>query len=120
VHIAVVEDDLDLCSALIGALTLLGYRVTPFQSAVAAREGLVGAEPPDLAICDVNLGGDEDGFAVAAWMRTRWPALPVIFVSARQPREVPPNSRFLAKPFGLPALRDTIVALTGRRTSRCA
>jgi DNA-binding response OmpR family regulator len=120
VNIAVVEDDVSVCAALVGVLTHMGFRATPFLSADAAREGLGSVEPPDLVICDVNLGAGEDGFALAAWMRTHWPALPIVFASARPPRELPPNSLFLAKPFGLPALRDAIATLTGRSTSRCA
>jgi DNA-binding response OmpR family regulator len=119
VDIAVVEDDPAVCGALVGLLTLWGFRVTPFLSSVAAREGLSAAEAPDLVISDVNLGAGEDGYALAAWMRTRWPALPVIFVSANPPRALPANSLFLSKPYRLAVLREAIAALTQGRSAVC-
>jgi DNA-binding response OmpR family regulator len=118
VNIAIVEDDREVCGALVGLFTMSGFRVTPFLSAAAARDGLATVEPPDLVISDVNQGLGEDRFEVAAWMRTLWPALPVIFVNAMPPRDLPPNTLYLAKPFTVAALRCAIAALTEHKM-RC-
>ena len=69
-HIAVVDDEVDITQLLASYLAAQGYRVTQLHSGRALAE-LMPRDPPALVLLDLGLPG-EDGFAVARQLREHW------------------------------------------------
>ena len=69
-HIAVVDDEVDITRLLAGYLKNHGYRITELHDG-AALLSLMPADPPDLVLLDIGLPG-EDGFAIARQLREHW------------------------------------------------
>ncbi len=82
-HIAVVEDEADLAENCRAALMRQGFGVSVYAdrpSALAAFKQRL----PDLAIIDVGLGAEyEGGFDLCRELRSLSPAVPIIFLTAR-------------------------------------
>ena len=115
-NVLLVEDEPAVCRLLEQALTEEGYTVTAAASGEAALEMLRGlAEPPDLLVTDVVLGGI-NGVEVARMLRRTLPELPVLFVSGYAESAIdgklPVEGRvgFLRKPF---RVEDFLGALHG-------
>jgi len=70
IHIAVVDDELDITQLLSNYLQGQGYRVTELHS---GREliALMGTDAPALVLLDLGLPG-EDGFSIARQLREHW------------------------------------------------
>ena len=70
VHLALVDDEVDITTLLGNYLRGHGYRVTALHS---GRElaPLMTADPPALVLLDLGLPG-EDGFAIARQLREHW------------------------------------------------
>ena len=81
-RILVVEDEARILSFLEKGLRAEGYVVDAAGDAAEALDR-AAASRPDLAIVDVMLPGDEDGFGVLAQLRATTPDLPVIMLTAR-------------------------------------
>jgi len=69
-HIAVVDDELDITLLLVNYLQGHGYRVTPVHDG-AALMALMADDPPVLVLLDLGLPGD-DGFTIARRLREHW------------------------------------------------
>lgn len=69
-HLAVVDDELDITNLLAGYLQAQGYRVTALHQGRALME-LMRTDPPALVLLDVGLPG-EDGFSIARQLREHW------------------------------------------------
>lgn len=82
-QIAVVEDEVDLAANCKAALERQGFKVSVYAdrpSALAAFRTRL----PDLAIIDVGLGSEfEGGFELCRELRSLSPAVPIIFLTAR-------------------------------------
>ena len=80
VKVLLVEDDRALREALADTLMLGGY---DFREADCAEAALValGEEPFGMMISDVNMPG-MDGHQLLALVRTRYPQLPVLLMTA--------------------------------------
>jgi two-component system, OmpR family, response regulator len=82
-RIAIVEDDASIRANTADALRKHGYDV----SAYAARGEALGAfraRLPDLALIDIGLGDEpEGGFALCRELRAMSPAVPILFLTAR-------------------------------------
>lgn len=78
-HIVVVEDEPAQRRMLVDALGRGGFRVSAVENGAAFRR-LVEIDPPDLALFDVRLPG-EDGFSLARWLRGRDEAVGIIMVT---------------------------------------
>jgi DNA-binding response OmpR family regulator len=107
-RILIVEDNLDI-------LELLGYILTTQRYEVKKATGshdalrLVRHWRPDLIITDFEL--DEDwlnGLQLIARLKTYWPELPGILISATEVEEFYPADVFLLKPFGVKEVRNAI------------
>lgn len=70
IHIAVVDDELDITQLLSGYLQGHGYRVTELHSG-RALISLMPSDPPALVLLDLGLPG-EDGFSIARQLREHW------------------------------------------------
>lgn len=80
VKVLLVEDDRALREALADTLMLGGYDFREADSAEAALVAL-GEEPFGMMISDVNMPG-MDGHQLLALVRTRYPQLPVLLMTA--------------------------------------
>ncbi len=82
-RIAVVEDDPSIRENYADALQRQGYEVTSFADRPAALKSM-RIRLPDLALIDIGLGDEiEGGFALCRELRALSPALPIMFLTAR-------------------------------------
>ena len=113
-NLLLVDDDPDLLKLLSMRLTAAGHRVTVADSAEAALTQISLARP-QLVISDVRLPG-RDGLALFDEIHARYPALPVILLTAHGtiPDAVEATARgvfsYLTKPFDGKDLLDKVDA----------
>ena len=69
-HIAVLDDEIDITRLLATYLQSHGYRVTELHNGASLMR-LMAADPPALVLLDLGLPG-EDGFAIARQLREHW------------------------------------------------
>jgi len=79
-HIVVVEDEAVQRQMLVGYLARQNFRVSGLADGAALRR-LVERELPALVMLDVGLP-DEDGFALARWLREKSGRVGIIMVTA--------------------------------------
>jgi DNA-binding NarL/FixJ family response regulator len=81
--VLLIDDHPLILSALQGVIQSLGSHVSVVGvgGARAARQALADADDFDLVLLDLRLG-DADGFELLAELRSGWPAIPVVVVSA--------------------------------------
>ncbi len=107
-HRAVVIDDDPVAQRfIVQVLERDGCIVRCFDSLAAAREGLTGAQPPDVVVADHSLP-DGEGFAAAALLRALFPQAPVPLVLTTVTSQVPPREELAAagvRAFALKPLR---------------
>jgi two-component system response regulator GlrR len=121
-HIAVVDDEPEICELLSMRLELQGYRVSV---AVSAEEGLalVATSAIDAMILDLKLGRD-DGLEVLSVLQKEAPELPVIILTAHGTSQTAVQAAergawaFLSKPFCGRALLETIAQALEQSTPR--
>lgn len=101
----IIEDDEFQRETLIEFLKGEGIDVISCESAEAAEliVGRIGAEL-SLIVTDFRLAGPGTGADLAAFAKRRFPYLRVILMSGDHHAPVPPDVRFLRKPFALPDL----------------
>jgi two-component system, OmpR family, response regulator len=119
-RIAIVEDEPAIRDNYRDALARHGYDV----AAYATRDAALAAfrtRLPELALIDIGLGDDPDaGFALTRELRAQSPALPIIFLTARDSEfDVVAGLRagaddYLTKDASLPQLAARIAALLRR------
>lgn len=104
-RVLVVDDDAALGSLLQRLLVRQGFAVQVAQSPDEARR-LVEIGPPDVLLCDVLFHGEAVGAELGRELRTRYPTLPVIYMSGftKTMLHLQPDERFISKPFQLPEL----------------
>jgi DNA-binding response OmpR family regulator len=69
-HIAIVDDEVDITDLLANYLCGHGYRVTALHDGRALM-ALMPVDPPALVLLDLGLPG-EDGFSIARQLREHW------------------------------------------------
>jgi PAS domain S-box-containing protein len=121
----VVEDDRLVRRTVVGYLHRLGHEVAQaatLQEALVAADALDGL---DLLITDSALT-DGDGVQVAREVSREHPGIGVVFMSAHgfdslvEEEKVPPNARFLQKPFTREDLAPEIHKALEARTAELA
>ena len=80
-HVLLVEDDTDVRRVIWQFLQALGCTVSQHASAESAWTQLQSAHPGDLLLTDVELGKGMKGTELAARVRERHPALPILICS---------------------------------------
>ena len=80
--ILLVDDDQELCALLNDWLTQDGFQVRLAHTTAAAQNNLQQKELPDAVILDVMLP-DGNGLEFLRLLRTDYPSLPVLMLSAR-------------------------------------
>jgi CheY-like chemotaxis protein len=117
-----VIDDEDVRGTVAASLDVLGYRVREAGDG-AAGLAAIQTDTPDLVVVDVAMRG-MSGAEVAAAIRARHPALPIVFASgysdtAAIEAAVGPNAHLLRKPFRIDELQVAVArAFRGPRFGR--
>ena len=118
-HIAVVDDEVDITVLLGNYLQSHGFRVTRLHDGRSLLD-LMGNDPPALVLLDLGLPG-EDGFAIARQLREHWQC-GLVIVSGRGDSidkivglEVGADD-YVTKPFDLRELVARVKAVLRRMT----
>ncbi|CAD6555103.1 PAS domain-containing hybrid sensor histidine kinase/response regulator [Paraburkholderia metrosideri] len=93
--VLVVEDDAQVRSTSVELLQELGYRVLQASNGDAAMVILKSGVKIDLVFTDVVMPGIEKSADLAAWARSRTPAIPVLFTSGHT-RDILSRNNILA------------------------
>ncbi len=120
--VLVVEDEASVRLVLVRALTRVGWRVLPAETAEAALEMLQSSakspeSQPSVVISDVVMPG-MDGPALVRAVRRICPGIPAVLVSGyaepmlRQDLAAA-DIAFLAKPYAMAELLDVVARLSG-------
>jgi two-component system, OmpR family, response regulator len=119
IHIAVLDDELEITRLLAGYLQAQGFRVTQLHCGEALLD-LMRADAPALVLLDLGLPG-EDGFGIARRLREHW-RCGLVIVSGRGDAvdkvvglEVGADD-YVTKPFDLRELLARIKAVLRRLT----
>ena len=111
----VLEDDPDIAALEADLLRDMGFVVVTCTRIVELGD-LMELALPHLMVVDVMLP-DGDGGDITELLRTAWPGIPAVFVSAASRErlaELTPLGPVVAKPFDLTAFRDAVQeALSG-------
>lgn len=105
-HILVVDDEQPIVDMLCLLLEDEGFRVSGETSAAAALQ-IVRQQQPDLILTDVMMPG-MTGYELAQAATRIVPSMPVVFMSAVVDSRAIGSHPFLAKPFDLGEVIDTI------------
>jgi DNA-binding response OmpR family regulator len=118
----VLEDDPDIAALEADLLREMGFSVVTCTRIVEFGD-LMDVALPHLMVVDVMLP-DGDGGDITELLRTAWPGIPAIFVSAAHRErlaELAPMGPVVAKPFDLEAFRAAVEeAMAGARELRTA
>ena len=102
--ILIVEDELLVAEDLAEILSAIGYRILIAKNYEEAKNVLSSASP-DIAICDINLGGGFSGIDVAKLIKEQYAFIEVIFLTAfnqvniiQQAQNTSPYS-YIVKPY---------------------
>ncbi len=120
-RILIVEDERVTAEDLSEILTDLGYSVTATVSSGAEAIAQAEANPPDIALMDIQIHGDMDGAQTAVVLRRRF-NIPVIYLTAHADGETVARAKdagplgYITKPFQEASLQASIeVALHRHR-----
>ena len=118
----VLEDDPDIAALEADLLREMGFTVVTCTRIVELGD-LMDIALPHLMVVDVMLP-DGDGGDITELLRSAWPGIPAIFVSAANRErlaELAPIGPVVAKPFDLDAFRAAVdEALGGAQELRSA
>lgn len=112
--VLVVDDEPLLRMDVAATLEEAGCHVLEAANADEALQMMERGAHVDLLVTDVQMPGSMDGIQLSAAVHLRWPDTEVMVTSGRiQPRahELPPNARFLAKPYPPYKLADVAMRL---------
>ena len=116
VSVLFVEDDVLVREAVVEALGAAGFAVRVAVSGDDALAQLDGGEAVDIVFSDIVMPGSVSGIDLAAAIRERWPALPVVLATGYTERRVSiPGVKILAKPYDVEQLVGLLGRLSGRR-----
>ncbi|MEX5558986.1 response regulator [Pseudomonas rhodesiae] len=114
--VLVVEDEPVLMELAQEVLDLEGLQTIGAPNADKARLILESTSNVGLVITDIKMPGTINGFELAWLISEQWPEIPVLVTSGHQrvrADELPPNARFLPKPWLLGDFIDQSVAMLG-------
>ena len=95
--ILIVEDEGLIALHMTEMLEKAGYRVTgPAYSGEMVLREFMKPPVPDIVLMDIALAGKLDGIETARQIRQKFPAMPLIFVTAYSPERTLERMRDLA------------------------
>ncbi len=118
INLYYAEDDSAIASSVKEFLEQQNCNVTVFSRIADMKQAFL-ARQPDLALVDWNMP-DGQGDGLCRWIRSRWPLLPVIFLTVRgDSRDIVSGFQtgaddYVVKPFELEVLHSRILALLRR------
>ena len=116
--ILLVEDELLIRVLASDILAAAGYRVLDATDADEALT-IIETKPQIVAlVADVKLPGTIDGFGLAHLVASRWPNVGIVITSAHVtpgPGDMPDGAAFLAKPYQLSALAESVRTVIDER-----
>jgi len=115
--VLLVEDETLLLMHAVDMVEDAGY--TPLEAADAAEAVAILESRSDVALMctDIQMPGKMDGLGLAYTVHTRWPSIKIIVVSGQSNLEeldLPPHSRFFAKPFDAEEVIAEMRGMIGR------
>lgn len=119
--ILVVEDELIIAMDIEMIIEDAGHRVLASCTSLKDLQALETGDAPDLALVDMHLAGGASGLDAAAQIRSRWPQVQIVFVTAnaaKVPQDVDGLLGIIGKPFsaaGFTAALHHIEALMSGR-----
>jgi CheY-like chemotaxis protein len=105
--ILIVEDDLFLRMLTVEFVNEAGFETLEACDADQAIAILESNSKITVLFTDVNMPGSMDGLKLARVVSNRWPVIEILIASARVPlrkSDLPPDSRFLRKPYHAAAM----------------
>jgi DNA-binding response OmpR family regulator len=117
--VLVAEDDVMQRMMLVDALEAANFDVMSASTAEGAIGLLRTGQRVDLIITDVVLAGRLTGWDLASNSRDQDPTIPVIYVSGwpPEPDRVVDGAHFIAKPFDVANLVETVRDLLASRST---
>jgi two-component system, response regulator PdtaR len=112
--ILVVEDEMLVRMVVADVLSDAGFTVLESTSAEEALRLLEIRPDVQVLFTDVNMPGALDGLGLAQAVHNRSPGIGILIGSGRirpGPGELPPGTRFIAKPYAPSALTDAVRAV---------
>jgi CheY-like chemotaxis protein len=118
--ILVVEDDLFLRMLTVEFVNEAGFETLEACDAEQAIAILESNSKITVLFTDINMPGSMDGLKLASVVSDRWPVIEILIASGHvllQQADLPPNGRFLRKPYRAEAMIADLHSLVGRVAS---
>jgi two-component system, response regulator PdtaR len=115
--ILIVEDDPFLRMLTVEFVNEAGFETLEACDADQAIAILESSSKITVLFTDVNMPGSMDGLKLAGVVNNRWPAIAILIASGHvllQQADLPPNGRFLRKPYRAAAMIADLHSLAGR------
>jgi two-component system, response regulator PdtaR len=114
--VLIVEDDPLLRMLAVEVVEEAGFVALEAGDADEAVALLEFRSDIALVFTDINMPGSMDGVKLAHAVRDRWPPVKILVVSGQvrpQQADLPPNSRFVGKPYRAAAMIEELRSLVG-------
>lgn len=118
--ILLVEDEVLLRMVTADQLRAFGYAVIEAANANEAIKTLQSRAHVDAVLSDIRMPGEQNGVALARWIKTHHTDLPVILVSGDESPDINPDEieAFFAKPYDVSDIADCIASSLPNAQSR--
>jgi CheY-like chemotaxis protein len=117
--VLIVEDEPFVMMVAATTIQDAGFETIEAADADAAIAILEARNDIRIVFTDIHLPGSMDGLKLARAIRDRWPPIELILTSGLikiGQRDLPERGVFLAKPYSLEALTDTLSRFVDRST----
>jgi CheY-like chemotaxis protein len=114
--VLIVEDEFLIRMDAVDMIRGAGFDVVEAADADEAIAILESRFDITVVFTDIQMPGSMDGLKLAAAIRGRWPPIKIVATSGMLKigeGDLPPGSRFLAKPYSAPQIVATLRELTG-------
>lgn len=115
--ILVVEDDPFLRMVMVELINEAGFETVEAHDADQAIVLLESSSKIAVLFTDIRMPGSMDGLKLAHVVSNRWPVMGILVASGHvqlQQADLPPNSRFLQKPYQVAAMLADLHSLVDR------
>jgi len=114
--ILIVEDDPFLRMLAVEFVNEAGFQTLEAGDADQAIAMLESSSKVTVLFTDINMPGSMDGLKLARVVSNRWPVIEILIASGHvllQQADLPPNGRFLRKPYRAEAMIADLQSLVG-------